>query len=313
MNRFDVEWSGYWSAIVTPFAANGEIDEPALAEVVEWTIRKGADGLLVNGSTGEYATQTTQERMRVAAVALEASGGRIPVMVNVTAARIPDARRLAEHAERSGAAGILLSAPGLVRPTTAELVGYFGDVLSATALPACVYNFPQESGHAIGLAELGLLADIDTVVAVKQASSDLRDTLAAIEAYGDRLRVFGHLLSPLGVTLLEAGMGDGYIGSAMLFGAMQPGFFRLVAEGRGEEAREIARTVERGLGALLGPRPDGYNWAFGGMQPTIKAAMTLLGVPGGHPRAPKLALDEAAVTALTTTLIDIGLLRQAAA
>ncbi|MHA6692203.1 dihydrodipicolinate synthase family protein [Devosia sp. A449] len=308
MDRSSVDWHGYWSAVVTCFTSSGAIDETAFAGIIDWTVRTGAHGMLINGSTGEYGTQTLTERMQVAEIAIAANQRRVPLIVNISAARPTDAIALAKHAAASGADGVLLAPPALVRPTTAELMHYYARVLGATALPACVYNFPQEAGHALSLEEIAMLTDIDTVVAIKQASSDLRDTLAAIELLGHRIRIFGHLLSPLGVTLLNAGQGDGYMGSGMLFGAAQPGFFNLVAEGRLEEARQTAHHIETGLKALLGPRRDGYNWANGGMQPTIKAAMALLGVPAGYPREPKLPLDPAQTAALAETLRAIGLL-----
>lgn len=308
MDRSSVDWTGYWSAVVTPFDARGDLDLSALAAVVDWTIRNGADGILVNGSTGEYATQTLEEREEVADAALSVAAGRVPVLVNVSAPRPADAAMLARRAAEAGANGVLLAPPGLVRPTTAELLRYFEAVLGATSLPACIYNFPQESGHALSLEEISLLADLEPVVAVKQASADLRDTLGAIEICGERIRIFGHLLSALGATLLAAGKGDGYIGSAMLFGSEQPRFFRLVAAGRMDEAGAVARRIERGMQLLLGARRDGYNWAFGGMQATIKAAMTLQGIPGGFPRAPKLPLAIEQVAALRQVLEDISLL-----
>lgn len=308
MDRSNVDWHGYWSAVVTPFTATGAIDQPALERVIDWTVTEGAHGLLINGSTGEYGTQTLAERMEILETALGANRGRTPLIANVSAPRTEDAIALARHAAETGANGVLLAPPALARPTGAELVHYYKRVLGSTPLPACVYNFPQEAGHALSLEEIALLANIDTVVAVKQASADLRDTLAAIELLGHRIRIFGHLLSPLGVTLLAAGQGDGYMGSAMLFGSAQPGFFNLMAEGRHAEARESAQRIETGLRALLGPRRDGYNWAFGGMQPTIKAAMTLMGLPGGYPREPKLPLGAEEIAALAETLRAIGLL-----
>jgi 4-hydroxy-tetrahydrodipicolinate synthase len=308
VNRDDVSWAGYWPAVVTPFTEAGELDEDALRAVVSSAVDRGADGICVNGSTGEWFSQTADERRRVAEVAVAAVAGRVPTVVAVTCSRADDAASLAEHAARIGADSVMAAPPPLARPTERELEAYYREVFGAAAVPAWLYNFPQDNGHPIGPAEIARLARIPTVVAVKQSAAGLDELVATVEAAGAALRVFGTLLSRPGAALVAAGLGDGQVGSGMLLGADQPGFFVAARNGDRRRAEAIADRFGALMAGLAGPRPDGYNWAFGGMQATLKAAMNLLGEPGGHPRRPKLPVDDpTALEGIRRVLRGVGL------
>ncbi|PXY36658.1 dihydrodipicolinate synthase family protein [Prauserella flavalba] len=309
MDRKDVDWKGYWTAPVTPFTADGRLDEPAFAKVIEYAVGEGVHGILVNGSTGEWFAQTTAERERVAEVAVEAVAGRVPLTIGVSCSRADDAARLARHAANAGAASVMSSPPPMARPTDAELVAYYEEVAAATELPMWLYNFPQDNAHNISVSMIDRLADIPNVVAIKQSTADTRELLATIERVGDRLVVFGHLLSRLGLALITSGYGgDGHFGSGLLLGREMPEFFEAAWRGDTVRAIEIVDKFEHLMAGLLGARADGYNWAFGGMQPTLKAAMNLLGQPGGYPRRPKLPVDDpAALHRIRTILEDAGL------
>ncbi|WP_328335196.1 MULTISPECIES: dihydrodipicolinate synthase family protein [unclassified Streptomyces] len=309
MDRSDVDWRGYWSALPTPFTPDGDVDEEALRAVIELYIGQGVHGLLVNGSTGEWVSQTPDERRHLAETAAEAIDGRVPLVVGVTAARTGVACGLAAHAERAGADAVMAApAPGL-RPTPAELRGYFEEVFAASALPGWLYNFPQDTATNLGVGQLSELADLPNVVAVKQSTPDIRELLATIEKVGDRLVVFGHLLSRLGLSLIAGGYGgDGHFGSGMLLGARQPAFFDLAWKGDRDGALRIVASHDALMERLRGNATDGYNWRFGGMQASLKASMNLMGQPGGLPRHPKLPItDPAALDAIRAALREAGL------
>ncbi|UPK73793.1 dihydrodipicolinate synthase family protein [Nocardioidaceae bacterium SCSIO 66511] len=299
MDRNDVDWKGYWTAPVTPFTADGAVDEGGVADVVGYAVDEGVHGILINGSTGEWFSQNDSERRRIAEVAVKEAGQRVPVVIGVTSTRASDAAELARHAASIGAAAVMASPPPMARPTPDELMAYYQEVFGASDMPAWLYNFPQDNGHPISLDQIERLADLPNVVAIKQSAPGVETLLGTIERVGDRLIVFGHLLSRLGIALLRSGYGgDGHFGSGLLLGRQMPAFFEHVWAGEYDEAGEIADRFEQLMAELLGDRVDGYNWAFGGMQPTLKAAMNLLGQPGGYPRRPKLPVDDP--TALAT-------------
>jgi len=304
MDRSDVDWRGYWSALPTPFTPDGSADEDALRALVDLYVRQGVHGLLFNGSTGEWVAQTGAERRRLAEVAVEAVAGRVPLAVGVTSPRLDEACALAAHAERAGADAVLAApAPGL-RPTPAELRAYYEEVFSASGLPAWLYNFPQDAATNVTPGQLRELVELPNVVAVKQSTPDVREFLATVEAVGERAVVFGHMLSRLGLALIEAGYGgDGHFGSGMLLGARQPEFFERAWKGDRDGALAIVETHDALMERLRGDASDGYNWRYGGMQASLKAAMNVLGQPGGAPRRPKLPItDPAALDAIRESL-----------
>jgi 4-hydroxy-tetrahydrodipicolinate synthase len=309
MDRDDVSWAGYWSAAVTPFTCAGDLDEDSLRTVLRRTVERGAHGICVNGSTGEWFSQTLDERRRVAEIAVQTIAGQVPTVVGVTCTRADDAAALVEHAARIGVTSVLAAPPPLARPTPTELEAYYREVFAAAPIPAWLYNFPQDNGHHISLAEIARLAEIPTVVAVKQSVPSMWEFVQTIEAVGGTLRVFGNMLNRVGIALIRGGFGgDGHFGSGMLLGADMPGFFEATWAGDVDRAHAIVRRFERLMTGLAGDREDGYNWAFGGMQPTLKAAMNALGEAGGFPRRPKLPVrDPAALASIRQILRDAGL------
>lgn len=308
MNRNDVSWKGYWTAPVTPFTREGDLDETAFRSVIAHAVDSGVHGILVNGSTGEWFSQSTEERRRLAEAAVEVSAGRTPIVVGVTCTQARDAVALAEHAAEAGADAVMASPPPMARPTASELEIYYRTVFSATELPAWLYNFPQDNGHLISLDQIDRFVDIPTVVAIKQSAPGTDTLIGTIERVGDRALVFGHLLGRLGLALIRSGFGgDGHFGSGLLLSEQMPQFFEHAWAGRYDEAAAIADRFDGLMAVMLGDRADGYNWAFGGMQPTLKAAMNLAGQAGGYPRAPKLPIeDEEALRTIAAALEAAG-------
>lgn len=308
MNRDDVEWRGYFAALPTPFTKDGALDTAALQDTANLFIEQGAHGLLVNGSTGEWTAQTVSERRQVAEVVIAAADGRIPVLVSATAPDISTSITLIRHAEAAGADSILLTPPPGARLTDAELEWYYRAAFGETGLATWLYNFPQESNSNLSIGLIEKLAEIDNLVAIKQSSPDDREFYATIRAVGDRLIVFGHMLSRVGLGLIVAGQGgDGHFGSGMPLGAQMPQFFEHAWRGEVEEAGRIADRFEQLMKAVR-QGGDGYNWRHGGMQAALKALMNLQGQPGGFPREPKLPItDYDALEAIATALRGAGI------
>jgi 4-hydroxy-tetrahydrodipicolinate synthase len=141
MDRDDVNWSGYWTACPTPFRADESYDAEAHRELLEWYIGEGFHGTLINGTTGEWFSQSTEERMTVAENAIEAVAGRMPVLIGCTAYTAKEASALAKHAVAAGADGVESTAPPYVKPFDHEIVQYYKDLAAATDAPMMVYNW----------------------------------------------------------------------------------------------------------------------------------------------------------------------------
>jgi dihydrodipicolinate synthase/N-acetylneuraminate lyase len=308
MDRHDVDWWGYWPAAPTPFDALGRLDLVAWRSLLELYIEQGVHGVLVNGSSGEWFSQSRSEREVLVEVAVEAVAGRIPVVVGVTAFTAAEAAELAHHAATAGADGALATPPPYVHPSPAEIVAFYAEVTNATELPFMVYNWPRGVSVDIS-AQPGLvaeLADLDRVVAVKDSSGDWLRMLGTVESVSDRVRVFGSFLHRRGLAVLLGLGGDGNIDGGGVGAPFGVPFYEAVRRGDRVAAEHEADKYAALSDALI--RAD-YSGRYASPVAQLKAVMKLLGQPGGEVRPPLLPLTDAAATAeIRTVLADVGLL-----
>ncbi|MEU7692779.1 dihydrodipicolinate synthase family protein [Microbispora sp. SCL1-1] len=307
MDRDDVDWHGYWPAAPTPFTSSGELDEDALRALLRLYVRQGVHGVLVNGSTGEWFSQSPAERRRVAEIAASELSGRIPVVVGVTAYTAAEAAELARHAEAAGADGVLATPPPYAHLGAAEIHAFYAEVSTATELPFMVYNWPRGvavdiSAHP-GLAER--LADLDRVVAIKDSTGDWLRMLGTVEAVADRVRVFGSFLHRRGLAVLMEIGGDGNIDGGGIGAPFAVPFYEAVRKGDRETARVWADRYAALSSRLINPD---YSGVYASPISQLKAAMAILGQPGGHVRPPLLEIaDDDVISAIGAVLRESGL------
>lgn len=301
MDRNSINWHGPMPAITTPFDANGAVDDDAFAANIERLIGDGATGIVSGGCTGEFWALTHDERIRLAEVAREAVGGRVPLIVATGAVTTEETIALTRAAERTGADGALVLPSYFIRLTDAEVFAHYSAVCGSSGLPVMLYNIPGNAGNVLSPALVDALADIDTVVAVKESSGDWNTFYETQLAVHDRLRVFCGPSSLFGVPAVQLGA-DGTIDC---FPNMwSPGGLELYfapARGDMETARRVQELGQR-LTTLF--TSDGRT-----LYPSTKAAMDMLGFAGGgQPRAPLRALDRAQREGLERGLDALGLL-----
>jgi 1-pyrroline-4-hydroxy-2-carboxylate deaminase len=284
------EWKGYWAASPTPFGADGGIETEWLAETIRYFLSQGVHGLLVNGSSGEWFSQSIAERRAVAEAAVRAAGESVPVVIGCTALRPQEVTELAGHAQSIGADGILVSPPPYLRLSQNDIVAFFEFITAATPMPVMVYNIPRRTGTVIEAATVGRLADVRGVVALKNSAPDA-DFFPTLELVADRILVFGgNLFSPRGVGEIATRRGSGYVGGWELLGSKLPGVFEAAWRGNIAEAERLA-AQERALDVQLWD--ERKNPRFGrSFNAQLKAALGLMGVPVGLPRPPLLPLDD---------------------
>lgn len=164
---------GVTTALVTPFTADGQIDEARLRELVDWQIAEGIDGLLAAGTTGESATLSHEEHHRVMEIVVDQAAGRVPVMCGAGSNSTAEAISLTQHAEKIGADAVLSVAPYYNRPTQRGLYEHYKRIAESTALPVFVYNVPSRTGTNVAPETLLRLAELPNVVGVKEASGNL--------------------------------------------------------------------------------------------------------------------------------------------
>lgn len=174
----DMLFRGTAPALITPFSADGTIDETALRKVIDYQIDGGIDALVVLGTTGENPTLTHDERRFIIDVAIGHVNGRIPVIVGTGTNDTAQSVVFSKEATAAGADGLLVVGPYYNKPTAAGLFAHFGAIADAVDTPVILYNVPGRTGSNI-LAEttLRIASEIPTVIAVKEAAGSIPQTM----------------------------------------------------------------------------------------------------------------------------------------
>ena len=298
MNRTKGEqFAGVTVALITPFS-KGEIDFACLRRLVDWHVEQGTDCLAPVGTTGESPTLDHEEHERVIAVVVEQAAGRIKVMPGTGSNSTREAIRLTKFAHRTGADGALMVGPYYNKPTQEGYFRHFAAVADAVGLPIVLYNIPGRTGSNILPETIAKLAEIPTIVAVKEATGSLDQA--------------SHIASLCNITILSGDdsmtlplMSIGGRGVVSVVGNLVPRDLKaLVAAydaGKPAEAlqwhRKLFTLCRDLLGVATNPIP-------------VKAAMKLLGRDTGEMRLPMCPLDSAGEARIAQSLRAYGLLKQ---
>ena len=309
MDRNDVSWQGYWPACPTPFHEDGSYDPDSHRALLEYYLGVGVHGVLVNGTTGEWFSQTNEERRLVAETALDQVAGRVPVVIGVASYTAREAAELGRSAVAAGAAGIESTPPPYCKPYDHETIAYYEDLASGVDSPLLVYNWPHGTAVDIGPELADRLVEIDTVVALKDSTPNAQQFYETARTVVDRVRVFGPFMSAEGFEQLLAHGGDGFIGGGTIFGAPDAEFWESYWRGDHNACRAHAERVDRLFPKLW--LPGGWGGVYAAYQSQLKAIMKMIGQPGGEPRRPRLPLtDPASLEAIRAILVEESLLPQ---
>lgn len=285
MDRNDIGWAGAFCAVVTPFQKDGDLDEVAFKENIQLLLDEGISGLVVAGCTGEFWSMTESERLRTFELAKETAGDAATVIGHASAIRTSEAISYATGARERGLDGVMLTPPAYVLSSSSEILEHYRAVSSEGQLPILLYNIPRRVGSEIDGDLLEKLADVEYVVAYKQSSSRFQGVIEAIQRVGTKIRLLpGHSVE-WGLASLAMGA-DGYVGSVepQILGERAISLYRLFANGDLDAAQEVQfeciatdRLVHGGVGTF----PS-----------SLKAAMNVVGRPGGYPREPLQPVTE---------------------
>jgi 4-hydroxy-tetrahydrodipicolinate synthase len=288
-------------AVTTPFDDDGRIDEAEFAANIARLIDDGATGVVVGGCTGEFWSLGHEERKRLFEIAREAVSGGATLIVGTGAVTVDETVALTRHAERTGCDGALILPPYFVKLTDDEIYAHYADVSDAVGLPIVLYNIPGNAVNALTPALVSRLAGLDRVVAVKESSGDWNTYYGTYLAAHERLRVFCGPSSVFGVPAVQLGA-DGTIDC---FPNMwSPGGLELYNAPKRGDTEEANRL--QALGRKL---TDLCTSGGRTLYPATKAAMDMLGLPGGgKPRAPLRPLAGEALQGLERGLKTFGLL-----
>lgn len=163
---------GTITALVTPFDAQGALDEQALRDLVDFQIAEGISALVPCGTTGESPTLNYHEHDRVIEIVIQQVKGRVPVIAGTGSNSTEEAIALTRHAREAGADYSLQVAPYYNKPTQRGFYEHFMAIADAVDMPLVVYNIPGRTGKNIETDTLMRLAEHENIVGVKEASGD---------------------------------------------------------------------------------------------------------------------------------------------
>jgi len=276
--------------MVTPFDADGHVDEDAAVRVMHHLVEHGSDGLVVCGTTGEASTMTDEEHLGVIALAVEEMKGRCTVVAGVGSNDTRHAVHLTERATELGADALLSVNPYYNRPNRRGIVRHYEEINRATNLPILLYNIPQRTASDLPNDLLAELAQLDNIYGVKQANPD---NLAKV----DGLRIYAGN-DDLLADVLDLGEPGGVLTCTHMFGEQMR---RMVDEP--DQRREIDAAMQ-----------DVYrDLTIAPLASTIKAALNMIGIPVGVPRLPYVEIDEDETAIVRALLERHGLLAAARA
>jgi 4-hydroxy-tetrahydrodipicolinate synthase len=288
------------TAMVTPFRADGAVDLERFRELANHLVENGSDGLVVCGTTGESPTLSDAEKLDLFRVAVDAVGDRATVIAGTGTYDTGHSARLTREAAELGVDGILVVTPYYNKPPQRAIVRHFEEIAAATDLPVVAYNIPGRVVVNIESATIARLAEIENVVAVKQALDDPEQARLIVEE--TRLDLYSGD-DPNTFAFLELG-GIGVVSvTAHLWGSQIAEMIRLHREGDVEGARAVHEALQPSYDLLriqVNPIP-------------IKAALNLTGHEVGGHRLPMVDPDEDELAQIRSCLERSGLLATASA
>ena len=175
-------------AIVTPFK-KGKVDEKAMGNLIEWHIKQGTNAIVPCGTTGESATLDYDEHDRVIKFVVEAVNKRVPVIAGTGANSTDETIMITKEASKSGADAALVVAPYYNKPTQEGLYRHYRAVAEAVKIPIVLYNVPGRTAVNILPSTVARLAEIKNIVAIKEATGDMKQVSEVIRLCGNRITV----------------------------------------------------------------------------------------------------------------------------
>lgn len=199
---------GSMVALITPMLSNGEVDEAALERLIAFHIESGTDAIVAMGTTGESATFTHTDHLKVIKRIVELVAGKIPVVAGTGSNSTQEAVELTEQAMHDGADAALLVSPYYNKPTQEGLYQHHKYIADKVALPQILYNVPGRTAVDMLPETVERLADIPNIVAIKEATGDLVRARQLIDSCGDRLDIISGDDATAMELMLMGGKGD---------------------------------------------------------------------------------------------------------
>ena len=183
-------FEGVATALVTPMYDDGRVNFDRLKTLIDEQIEAGIPALVICGTTGESATMTLEEHAEVIRVAIKHANGRVKIIAGAGSNDTACAIDLAKEAEEAGADALLVVTPYYNKATQKGLVAHYTAIANSVKLPIILYNVPSRTGVNIKPETYAKLAEIDNIVAIKEANGDISALAKTISLCEDRLQIY---------------------------------------------------------------------------------------------------------------------------
>jgi 4-hydroxy-tetrahydrodipicolinate synthase len=184
-----MELKGCFVAVVTPFNTDGTINEESFRKHIDFLISQGVAGIVPCGTTGESATLTWEEHNHVVDIAIEQSAGKVLIIAGAGSNNTAESINAARHAKEKGANAILCITPYYNKPTQEGLFQHFSSIAKNIDIPIVLYNVPGRTGVNLQPETIERLTAFPTIIAVKEASGDIRQVSEIHRRCGERISI----------------------------------------------------------------------------------------------------------------------------
>ena len=282
------------TAMATPLDADLEVNEAATRRLARHLVDHGSDGLVVAGTTGESATLSDEEKLRVLDAVLDEVGEDATVIAGTGSNDTAHSVRLTQAAAEHGANGVLVVTPYYNKPSRRGLKAHFEAVAAATDRPVIVYNIPARCVLNLEPDLIRDLSEVENIVGIKQANDDIEQARSIVEETSlDLYAGDDNLLR----SFAEIGGAGGICVSSHLVGTRMHEMYDAAAAGDDEQARAIDAELA-----------DVYETLFFTASPApLKAALNMLGLEAGGCRLPIADLTEDELPRVSAMLEAHGL------
>ena len=285
------------TAMVTPFNNDGSVNYGEAVKLAQYLVNNGSDGLVVTGSTGEAATLTKEEKVKLYTTVLEAVGDRATVIAGTGSNDTRDSVELTKIAEQTGVHGAMVVAPYYNKPPQEGLFQHFRAIAESTALPLIVYNVPGRTSSNILPDTVARLAELKNIVAVKEASGSMEQVSEIIRITPKDFLVYSGD-DALTLPVLAVG-GQGVISvAAHIVGRRMQAMVNAFYDGDMAKARDLHLELLpffRVIFVTTNPIP-------------IKEAVNLIGINAGPVRLPLVPPTAGETAQLTKVMQSLSVL-----
>ncbi len=266
---------GVMPALVTPFNKDGDIIEEGFKQIIDYTISKGATGVVPTGTTGEFVYMRTEERKKILKLTVEYVDGRVPIIAGTGQNSTRATVELTKYAADIGCDAALVISPFYLRPGDKGYYEHYETVARKSDLPIIMYNIPQCTLGVLQSNVVEDLAELDNIVAIKDSSGNIPHTMELIEKLKDKIPVLiGH--DECFLSAVAAGARAAILASANVIPHIWLQIMEHMKKGEMDKAMHLQHSVQT-LSRII---------TRNGGAPPVKAALRMMGIKAGKARLP---------------------------